>query len=81
MSLNVPPPDPQHSKRPQATPATVSTVHCPFCDSTNTRKDSDFGTTLAYAQFYCGDCRTMFEWLKWEDRPDDQNLPGFLTKR
>jgi len=57
-----------------------SHVRCPFCESTNTRKESDFGTTLAYAQFYCSDCRTMFEWLKWEDGLDDQNLPSFLTK-
>ncbi len=57
-----------------------SPVCCPFCESTNTRKESDFGTTLAYSQFYCHDCRTMFEWLKWEEDADDQNLPKFLTK-
>jgi hypothetical protein len=57
-----------------------SPVRCPFCESTNTRKESDFGTTLAYAQFYCIDCRTVFEWLKWEDNVDDQSLPRFLTK-
>ncbi len=51
---------------------------CPFCASTNTRKESDFGTTLAYAQYYCQDCRTMFEWLKWEEGTDDKQLPEFL---
>jgi transposase-like protein len=56
------------------------TVRCPFCESTNTRKESDFGTTLAYAQFYCNECRTVFEWLKWEEAPDDQTLPGFLRR-
>jgi hypothetical protein len=56
-------------------------ARCPFCDSTNTRKESDFGTTLAYAQYYCNDCRTMFEWLKWEEIPDDRQLPDFLKSR
>lgn len=79
MSTNTPPP--QHNKSPNATTVSPSPVRCPFCDSTNTRKESDFGTTLAYAQFYCADCRTVFEWLKWVDGVEDKNLPAFLLHR
>jgi transposase-like protein len=32
-------------------------VSCPFCGSTATRREADFGTTLAYAQYYCHACR------------------------
>jgi len=53
-------------------------ARCPFCDSTNTRKESDFGTTLAYAQYYCQDCRTMFAWLKWEEDTGEPQLPEFF---
>ena len=70
---------PQHNGEPSF--SGVRPVRCPFCDAANTRKESDFGTTLAYAQFYCTNCRTMFEWLKWEETPDDHQLPGFLRSR
>jgi len=53
-------------------------VRCPFCDSSDTRRESDFGTTLAYAQYYCLSCRTVFEWVKWEEGEDDASLPDFL---
>jgi len=76
-----PPQAPQApSKNSLKADAAHSIVRCPFCESTNTHKESDFGTTLAYAQFYCNECRTMFEWLKWEDGLEDQNLPKFVTK-
>lgn len=74
------PSSPHHNAQSANSQLDSSPVRCPFCESTNTRKESDFGTTLAYAQFYCNDCHTMFEWLKWEDGVDDQNLPSFLTK-
>jgi ring-1,2-phenylacetyl-CoA epoxidase subunit PaaD len=55
-------------------------VACPFCGSTETQQETDFGTTLAYAQFYCRRCRTPFEWIKWEDKNVSADLPPFILR-
>lgn len=44
-------------------------VRCPFCDGTETRLESPFGSTLGFAQYWCEGCRTVFEYLKWEEEP------------
>ena len=56
----------------------VDNVCCPFCDSTATRREANFGTTLGYAQFYCFQCRTPFEWIKWDEHAPESDLPPFL---
>ena len=53
-------------------------VRCPFCHSPNTQCEAAFGTTHAYAQFYCRACRTPFEWIKWEEHAPANDLPPFL---
>ncbi len=58
--------------------ANGSSVACPFCGSKETQQETDFGTTLAYAQFYCRQCRTPFEWIKWGDENAGNDLPPFL---
>ncbi|MCI0693500.1 hypothetical protein L0337_16025 [candidate division KSB1 bacterium] len=60
--------------------ANDTSVVCPFCGSTETQQETDFGTTLAYAQFYCRQCRTPFEWIKWEDKNLSQDLPQFILQ-
>lgn len=55
-------------------------VACPFCGSMETQQETDFGTTLAYAQFYCRQCRTPFEWIKWEDKNSSSDLPQFILQ-
>ncbi|MCG3118226.1 MAG: hypothetical protein ALAOOOJD_00389 [bacterium] len=61
--------------------ANGSAVACPFCGATETRRETDFGTTLAYAQFYCHACRTPFEWIKWDDKNSETDLPPFFSER
>lgn len=39
-------------------------VACPFCNSTNTQMDSEFGATLCKQIFYCNVCRQSFERFK-----------------
>ena len=56
-----------------------ASVACPFCGFTETKRETDFGTTLAYAQFYCLTCRTPFEWIKWDDKISEKDLPTFLV--
>lgn len=58
---------------------TFSNKTCPFCGSTNTAKQSDFGTSVMVRQFYCHHCRSVFEWIKWGD-DSGLDLPDFLKR-
>jgi hypothetical protein len=46
-----------------------ATVACPFCDGEQTELLSLFGTALSVATYWCRDCRTAFEWIKWDAAP------------
>lgn len=39
-------------------------VACPYCGSTNTKLQSEFGSTACKAQYYCLDCEEPFEHFK-----------------
>lgn len=39
-------------------------IPCPYCDSTNTELQSEFGSTACKAQYYCHDCDEPFEHFK-----------------
>lgn len=41
-------------------------VTCPFCGSNNNELFSLFGQTLIGSQYYCQECRTVFEAVRWE---------------
>ena len=41
-----------------------SAVHCPFCNSDNTRLTSPFGSTACKALHYCDNCHQPFEEFK-----------------
>lgn len=44
-------------------------VACPFCGRENTELHSPFGPQLSVATYWCQDCHTAFEWLKWKATP------------
>lgn len=39
-------------------------IPCPYCDSTNTKLQSEFGSTACKSQYYCHDCDEPFEHFK-----------------
>jgi ring-1,2-phenylacetyl-CoA epoxidase subunit PaaD len=39
-------------------------IRCPYCGSTHTRIESEFGSTACKAICYCADCRQPFELFK-----------------
>jgi hypothetical protein len=41
-------------------------VACPFCGGHHTELHSPFGPQLSVATYWCRDCHTAFEWLKWK---------------
>lgn len=44
---------------------------CPFCESTDVTRESAFGSEISKSKYYCHDCRTVFERLKYDGkRPD-----------
>lgn len=43
-------------------------VQCPFCLGYDTELYALFGQWLSTSQYYCKNCRTVFEWIKWEER-------------
>lgn len=43
---------------------TSRVIPCPYCDSTNTERQSEFGSTACKAQYYCHDCDEPFEHFK-----------------
>jgi hypothetical protein len=38
---------------------------CPFCEGTDTELMSAFGSHASVSTYWCGDCRSPFELLKW----------------
>ena len=50
-------------------------VECPWCGGTDTRLEAPFGGQLSVSQYYCRDCRTVFDWMKWEEKGPDQQYP------
>lgn len=56
---------PGNLDRPLASEAMPRSVPCPFCDGAETEQFSAFGPAVSVSQYYCRDCRTVFEWMKW----------------
>jgi hypothetical protein len=40
---------------------------CPFCQRCDTELVNPFGGALSVAQYWCRECRTGFEFIKWEE--------------
>ncbi|MGH7551056.1 MAG: hypothetical protein ACREMD_13200 [Gemmatimonadota bacterium] len=40
---------------------------CPHCGSIDVELEAPFGSSLMTRQFYCKGCRTVFEWVRWEE--------------
>ncbi|WP_017753426.1 PaaD-like zinc ribbon domain-containing protein [Calidifontibacillus oryziterrae] len=41
--------------------------HCPFCDSEKATFLSPFGTAQLVRQYYCNDCKSVFEYIRWRE--------------
>lgn len=44
--------------------------HCSFCDSGDVSIYSSFGTAQLVRQYYCHQCHSVFEFIRWQDRED-----------
>ena len=48
-----------------STPGRPATIACAFCDSTDTELIAMFGQNLLSSQYYCRNCRSVFEAVRW----------------
>lgn len=49
-------------------------IECVFCDSDQVELFSLFGQTLLGSQYYCNNCKSIFEAVRFDD-DDLENLP------
>ena len=57
-------------------------VHCPFCDSTNFEPFSLYGQTLLGSQYYCQNCKSIFEAIRYdEEAKPTKNKPKIKGSR
>lgn len=59
---------------PDTSPGNIA---CAFCGSTNTELFSLFGQSLISSQYYCHNCHTVFEAVRWveSESSQDEHLP------
>lgn len=47
-------------------------VACPFCSATDNELFSIFGQSLIGSQYYCNNCHTVFEAVRWQERDEKE---------
>lgn len=72
-----PHPDPDQTPPGSEPEIPSSSVACAYCDSTETEFFSLFGQSLLSSQYYCHNCRTVFESVRWtEGAENDRTADG-----
>ncbi|MDT8368690.1 MAG: hypothetical protein RQ745_05755 [Longimicrobiales bacterium] len=49
---------------------------CPFCDGGETERVNAFGAHASVSSWWCRDCRSPFEVLKWRSAPPGHSPPS-----
>lgn len=62
---SVPPPK-GRARRSAVLPGRMPEVACPFCGGAETEPAAIYGCNMMTAQYYCRDCRTVFDWVRDE---------------
>ncbi|WP_449727657.1 PaaD-like zinc ribbon domain-containing protein [Bacillus norwichensis] len=39
---------------------------CSFCESEDVSRMASFGTAQLVSQYYCNNCRSVFEFIRWQ---------------
>ncbi|AUI35178.1 PaaD-like zinc ribbon domain-containing protein [Geobacillus jurassicus] len=50
-------------------------VRCVFCGSVNVAPLSMFGTAQLVSQYYCHQCKSVFERVRWRDDAKEEGEP------
>jgi transposase-like protein len=51
----------------------AETIECSYCSSEQVEKISSFGTAQLVRQYYCKSCKTVFEYIRWQERETEMN--------
>lgn len=54
--------------------------HCPFCESSDVKLYSNFGTAQLVRQYYCNSCRSVFEFIRWQEGQGEQKEDNIIEK-
>ncbi|MDA3129013.1 hypothetical protein ACFPTR_07290 [Aliibacillus thermotolerans] len=49
-------------------------IICSFCDSDHVSLYSPYGTAQLVRQFYCHDCKSVFEFIRWRNTNQDNHI-------
>ena len=60
--------EPRSEARPESSSRLPSAPPCPFCEGRDTELLNTFGPHASVASYWCRDCRSPFELLKWAGR-------------
>ena len=58
---------PENPAAAAAAPQAEQVVACAFCNSTDTELISLFGQFLLASQYYCRNCHSVFEAVRWTE--------------
>ena len=64
--MNLPNPPRARGRLPESPP-------CPFCDGRNTELMNAFGSQLSVSTYWCTDCRSPFEFMKWMAKAEERS--------
>ncbi|MCZ2458200.1 MAG: phenylacetate-CoA oxygenase subunit PaaJ [Chitinophagales bacterium] len=62
--FGIAPPHPIYKKKIERLFAPAEQVQCPHCNSNNTHRVSEFGSTACKALYVCDDCKEPFDYFK-----------------
>jgi transposase-like protein len=55
------------AERPDGAIGSHERPHCSFCGSDNVERIAAFGTAQLVRQYYCNNCHSVFEYIRWQD--------------
>lgn len=47
-------------------------LKCPWCQSMDTRLEALFGDSLLSSRWYCTQCRSVFDGVRWTPEPSNE---------
>jgi len=56
-------------------------IKCAFCESTDVELFSLYGQTLLGSQYYCNNCRSIFESIRFDEEDEQEQSEKAAKKR
>jgi hypothetical protein len=56
-------------------------IKCAFCESTDVELFSLYGQTLLGSQYYCNNCRSIFESIRFDEEDEQEQSEKAIKNR